>query len=441
MARKAGSRVRVAEGVYRDRYGLSGVVWVKGQRRIEQRFPLDTEINTILAWRLQTAADLLNGVAPAARRPTAAGTLAQDSEKFLAMLPEGGRKKSFAQLLAHWRRSPLADVPRAAITRLQIAEQLHAWEGEQLSASELNHRLRAIRAVYRELDGDDAPNPAARVKKRREPPREPRAVPIEFVEIILAHVPDRRHTRALTVADAQAITAAVHAGTRACELARHYGVSDTLIRKIARRRGDVAGWNQVSHSKIRLRVMAWTGMPQIQMERLRPQDLDLENARVHLRPRQKGRGAPGAWVRLIPPGLEALRDFAAANLFGRPFSRRSLARTWARAIDATLRDLGAQDPARLTQVLAVIPDGCRPYDLRHSFLTDAYRRTGDIRAVAEMAQHADLQTTKRYTEGAVSERVDAAIAKMSERWTQTPAPTPAAQAKPTGLLRLVRKPS
>lgn len=439
MPRKAGARVRVAEGIYRDQYGFSAVVWVRGQPPVEQRFPPDADVDEIAAWRLRTRADLLDGVRPGKVAKT--GTLEREIRKFLDMLPEGGRKQGFVRLLGHWRRSPLATKSRAAITRLEIKEQLLAWEGEQLSVSELNHRLRAIKALYRDLDGEDAPNPTRGIPKRREPHREPRAVPIEFVELILAHVPDRRYGRALTVDQARAIMAAMASGTKAVDLVARYGVSDTMIRKIARRRGDVDNWDQVSHSKIRLRVMAWTGMPQMQLERLQPQHVRLEQAQVYLRPRRKGKGVPGAWVGLLPPAVEALRDFAAANLFGKAFSRPSLARTWTRAIAATLRALGKEkDQARLTQFLACVPEGCRPYDLRHSFLTDAYRRTGDIRATAELAQHADLETTKQYTGGAVSERVAAAIAKMSERWTQAPAPPPPPAAKPKPALRLVRKP-
>jgi len=55
-------------------------------------------------------------------------------------------------------------------------------------------------------------------------------------------------------------------------------------------------------------------------------------------------------------------------------------------------------------------------------LTEAYRTTGDLRAVADLAQHANISTTQRYTEGAVTERSAAAIAKMSQRW-QSPVPS------------------
>lgn len=53
-------------------------------------------------------------------------------------------------------------------------------------------------------------------------------------------------------------------------------------------------------------------------------------------------------------------------------------------------------------------------DLQHSFLTGAYRRRRDLRAVAELALHSDLRTTQRYAEAAVSETARKAIEQMDE---------------------------
>ena len=213
MTRKAGSRIRIAEGIYRDNYGISAMVKVGG-RPLEQRFAADTDLNEIVAWRLRARADMLEDVRPTVPPVARAGTIEDDVPRFLGSLPEGGRKKGFARLLAHWARTSLGTKSRAAITRLDIKEHLSTWEDTGLSVSELNHRLRAIRALYRELDGEDAPNPTTGIKKRREPHREARAIPIEFVELILAHVPDRRHAKTLTADDARAITTALASGTR-----------------------------------------------------------------------------------------------------------------------------------------------------------------------------------------------------------------------------------
>ena len=51
-------RVRVSEGVYRDQYGLAATVKVNGIQR-EKRYPRDTGLRTIQAWRAETRGSLV----------------------------------------------------------------------------------------------------------------------------------------------------------------------------------------------------------------------------------------------------------------------------------------------------------------------------------------------------------------------------------------------
>ena len=46
---------------------------------------------------------------------------------------------------------------------------------------------------------------------------------------------------------------------------------------------------------------------------------------------------------------------------------------------------------------AGIPKHCHPHTLRHTFATEIYRQTKDIRGVQKMLGHADLSTTMIYT--------------------------------------------
>lgn len=46
------------------------------------------------------------------------------------------------------------------------------------------------------------------------------------------------------------------------------------------------------------------------------------------------------------------------------------------------------------------------------FLTYAYERTRDLRAVAELGLHADLKTTQRYTEASVTETARKAVSLL-----------------------------
>lgn len=380
-------RIRLEEGIYRDRNFLLAIVRT-GQRAgvppKRNTYRLGTDLRTIRAWRARAEAELLE---TAPRGPgSLEGTLATDIPMFLNLLAQGRRREDFRMLLAQWRASPLGDVPREDISRDHIIEQLARWEETGVAVSTRNHRLRALRTLYHTLDGVDAPHPTDKIKKTKEPAAEPRSLPMPLVMLILSKIPDRG--RPLN-------------GTRPA----------------------------YSELKIRLQVMAWTGMPPAQLLRLRPQHVDFAAARVYLQPRRKGKGSRGAWVTLMPPAVDALRAFAIAELWGRPWSRSSLRKSWCGAIRRTRTLLTKEaaetgDRAVLEQFTLCVPPKCRPYDLRHSFATEAYRLTGDLRVVADLLQHATLETTKRYTEGAVSERVAAAIDKMTAAWKAIPPPAP-----------------
>ena len=65
-----------------------------------------------------------------------------------------------------------------------------------------------------------------------------------------------------------------------------------------------------------------------------------------------------------------------------------------------------------------MPDRLRPYDLRHSFLTEVFRRSKNIRAVQELAMHADARMSERYMVGAVPETTKQAVKQVgdADRW-------------------------
>jgi len=394
-------RVRLEEGIYRDRNFLLAIVRV-GQRAgvppKRKKYPLGTELRTIRAWRARSEAELLETVPHVP--DSLDGILATDIPVFLNRIAAGRRREDFRMLLAHWSASPLGTMPREDISRDDIIQQLARWEEAQVAVSTRNHRLRALRTFYHALDGVETANPTDKIKKTREPPAEIRSIPMPLVILILSNIPDRgRPTN----------------GTRPT----------------------------YSELKIRLQVMAWTGMPSAQLLRLEPRHVDFAGARIYLQPRRKGKGSRGAWVTLMPPAVDALRAFAIAKLWGRPWSRSSMRKSWRGAIRRTTAQLTKEaedtgDRALLEQFMLSVPPDCRPYDLRHSFATEAYRLTGELRAVAELLQHATLETTKRYTEGAVSERVADAIDKMTAAWKAIPPLAPPPRKK-SGL-KLVARP-
>ena len=297
--------------------------------------------------------------------------------------------------LPHWRRLPWAGLSVRAVTRKLIAEALDQWEEAGRAPSTLNHRRRVLHDVLADAlgaaDDDDVIVPTSRIARRREKPLQPRGIPMPIIARILAAMPD--YGRAAKGEDRP----------------------------------------PVSHSKIRAHVMAWTGLAHQSLKRLQRRDVNFKEGKLFLPARRKGAGAAGVWVSLLPPALEALRQYDAAKLWGRAFSSASLHASFRRAVQATRAALTREaeasgDQTLLEQFLTSVPANAHPYDLRHSFLTDAYRQSGDVLAVKELAQHADISTTERYTKGAVSERAADAIDRMRAKWF------PDAK-KPAGVVR------
>jgi integrase len=390
------NKILIAPGIYRDGSTLVAEVRIGSSRdgtqhRESKRFPLGTQINVMVAWQHGTKRDLIN----ASDAPAAMGSLAADIPDYLATLPEGKYKTESAWVLQHWIDCPLGPMARASIVRLDVVAQISRWLDAGAAVATVNKRLSRLRKLFHALDGLDAPNPTERIKFLREPKQEPRDIPVHIIRLILDALPG--HGRA------------ERGGTRP----------------------------KVGVTKIRLRVMAWTGIPPATLRRVRARDLDFERGRIYLQPRRKGQGADGVWVALLPEAVDAFRDFAAAGLFGRSYSNSSIGKTWRVGIQRANKQAAqyAQstgDHGWLNE-LELLPPRCKPYDLRHSFGSEMYRRTGDIRAVSELLQHATLEMTKRYTQGAVSERVTAAIAKAAPAYANVktlPAPR---------LMRLVKR--
>lgn len=155
-------------------------------------------------------------------------------------------------------------------------------------------------------------------------------------------------------------------------------------------------------TRARLQVIAYTGMAHSMIARLTARDLDLDHA-VYVRPeRHKGRGTKRQALPLTADGVAALQALVAHGGLGQVFSRSSLHSSFRRACDKVQAATGYD----LT--------GVRPYDLRHSFGTQAYASLGDERAVQQLLGHAKIETTHRYTLGGVDARLRATIEAMNQ---------------------------
>ena len=170
-------------GIRRDASGrIHAYVRVGGQLRF-RRFPIDTPLETVRRWRLDTRAALR-----LTQRP--AGTLAADIDPFLRQIADRPRLVAerrqqlewWAARLGHLRRDAIAPADvRAALAELR---QTHA-------ASTCNHYRQALYSLYRALDGRDAPNPVRDVKPFASPAPEVRGLSYDVVQRILAAMSDQ----------------------------------------------------------------------------------------------------------------------------------------------------------------------------------------------------------------------------------------------------------
>jgi integrase len=359
------------KGKRRHGTGWQVRVSVAGAGRSCTQFPLEATEQEMQAWQEDERYRLLLIARRHRRDGTQAGTFAADAKRYLkavaAMRDIKNRRKDIALWVQEFgprrRHSITADEIRAVRDRWLTVGPKHVyrkatrdraayWEPleKPLAGSTVNHRLRALSNLWTVLDGRRAPNPVREVPEADETPELPRAIDYETITRILEALPDRgrpeRHQKRSTV----------------------------------------------SLTKLRLRVMAWTGLPPAELMRLTAEHVDLERGAVLIEPRQKGKGVEPARLPLLPQAVEAFRDFAAANAWGK-FSTSSVRQSFIRAT----RNIS---PA----------GGLRPYDLRHSFGTQVFLSTGSLHAVGELLRHADKRTSRRYTLAAVDPVLRSALA-------------------------------
>lgn len=364
---RRGKPVRLGPGIYRHTNWIRVIAKCHGVQR-EEHFPLDTDLVEMERWQLRTKTKILE-TTPA--RP-AKGTLTTDVTSYLATLT-GRRKKDDRALLQHWTRTPLGAVKRSTITRAQVKAQLATWETAGSTASSINHRLRVLRNLYRELNTDeDDQNPTLGIKKRREPDPQNHAHSYDLLEAIIAFMPDLGRTA---------------------------------------KKGESRG--QHSLGKARARVMLWTGLPPAQLAKVKRSDFDPKAGTLKVTGRRKGTGTKPTTIPLLPQGVNALTLFFAAKAEG-SFSTASFYKQWKRAQERLLEEL--RRVAKNRQL--VLPRFIRPYDLRHSFGAQAYRVSRNLLGVRKLLLHARLSTSERYMEGAVDESASAVV----EAWQQDTRP-------------------
>jgi integrase len=370
-------------GIRRHGAGWQASVYVTGHPRSYQLFPLETSPETMQTWR-RDEKGRMRLTAPA--RITK-GTLAADARRYLQIVQDMPSFKSRKRDIGLWVEV-YGHKSRDAITRGDVRimrDEWHlrgpkrVWKRHQdrhggawvdvpgpLAASTVNHRLRALANLYTELGGRHAPNPAREVPELDEGDGEEYGLPYELIEAILAAMPDRgQGLRGKTRTD-------------------------------------------ISLTKIRARVIAYTGLSPAEIGRLTPERVDLEAGWVATGRRRKGKGAWTGQRPLTPQGLDALKTFAYAGAWGK-FSTSSMRQSIKRAC-ATVAAAVEGKPGGT--VIAAMLHKFRPYDLRHSYVSEVLEKSGDLHATQLLSGHKVLRTTLRYGKRGVNPALQAALDKV-----------------------------
>lgn len=284
--------------------------------------------------------------------PAAADSVADDVRTYLA-LPVVAKKRSLNQITAHlerWLHALGRDRARTTITTEEVDATLHGWLEAGLSNGTVRKRRTTLRSFFVRMNGGKKSgrfNPVQDAINPKEPDAEDRSLDFVTIEKAIAAMPVRRSAKRGTL-------------------------------------------GELALAQIRARVIAYTGLPPGVVMQLTETDLDFVEGRVYAPGREKGAGSAPRWCELTAEGLGAFKDFHAAQAYG-PFSISSLGRSVKRGFAR----IGYARPMRL-------------YDLRHSFLAQLYRSTGDLATVGRLGLHVPgSKMTARYAMGA-NRDVDAA---------------------------------
>lgn len=326
------TRPKFPRGLTRDAKGWRVTVGIGAGKVHRQRLKpstltLDEATGKLLEIRKRWKAD---------RKGPARGTFGADVTRYLRDYclgrPHHDERQRHLQL---WTDALGEDTYRHTITKDDVSRVLHEWR-QTLEPETCNKRRTALLALFHALDGKGASNPVRDVPKFRVPAPLPRGIRYSKIRKALALVPKGK-------------------------------------------------------TKLRLAVMAYTGIRAGQLMRLTPDAYDARAHALLVPGTEKGRGTKPYVLPLSARAEEALKAFAKGDAWG-SFTTAPMARMW-----------------KAAAVKAGLPASVVPYDLRHSFATAIYQATGDIQATRTLLGHSSLRVTERYMLAAVPRRSRAAV--------------------------------
>ncbi len=276
---------KIGRGIYR----LSGGAFrvkvtigdrTRGGRTREKQFSHDTGLREMKGWQTQQRAALLReGLVPVR------GTLEADIPTYLAKKKPQLQHPDSRQYEINAWLSVFGPRKRHTITRDEINNQVRSWQRAGVSASTIRHRLSALSTLFKELDGDDACNPVARVPRPKEPAPKPGGPSFAVIGEVL----------------------------------------DALIGRVV---ANNRGWETLA----RVRLIALTGMRHSQVMRLSREDFVLDAEIPYIVVADPGKDGEPHIKPLTQEGVNAARLFVRVGCFGR-FSQSSVYKSWKRACE------------------------------------------------------------------------------------------------------------
>lgn len=332
-------RVRIAEGIYRDQYGLAATVKV-GRIQREKRFPPDTPLDTMKAWLVRIRAELTEDRSetqsidePIPER----GTFAHDLPRYLKKIEGRASYKADRSHLRAWLPM-IGRLKRTAIRPSHVRAAFSAWLTDGKSARTIRHRRRVLRELYQALDGAHAHPPLKGVKVPKPEDPHPTPVPLATIRKVAASLKKGKTGK------------------------KRHGPKRTLA---------IVQYAGPAKARARFLVRATTGQRPCQIMRATATEVDLKRRIWFVRAGKGGHAIP---LPLTPDMVRAWKAFAAADAWG-PFDARSFSKT--------LRRHGW-------------PKGLWPYWLRHTFAIDHLLAGTPIGDLQGLLGHKQIETTRKH---------------------------------------------
>lgn len=240
MPRDRGPRTRIARGIYEDAFGRAAIVQVghgPQARRKERRFPFTASIRDIQRWQDDARRALRLTQHVAGRH-----TLAADVERYIAQVQHLVSWRELRAELRAWTVR-LGDRPRWTVTAEDVRLARVVWLDAKVAPRTVNHRVDALRRLYRALDGRRAETPCDDVRPLSVAPRPPQGVPVAVIRATYSGLLAQEAAGRLRSAKSRArFMVCAACGTRPSEVMRAQPTDVDLERRVWRTRTGKGGY-------------------------------------------------------------------------------------------------------------------------------------------------------------------------------------------------------